>query len=262
MKKLSMCVMLLTAALCAFAQKKPVVVVAPFEGNAMSQEDMAAVSDVFTSEYANTGRATVVDRNSLDKIQQQLEFQSSDWSDTAKVAELGRALNASQVVVGQVRNFNGQLLVNIKLIDVNTTSILAAVTPRYKDTLSFLDAIPQLCNELALISNGAKISSTQAMMTEKYWSTKKKAVTFTGIPCVGVGGILLGLGLSEGIGGPGLAITGGVLILGGAITTIVGLALPREQGVKQARIDNANFFQNAQLAIAPQTIALGYTLHF
>ncbi|MBP3709794.1 MAG: hypothetical protein J6I73_05255 [Treponema sp.] len=259
MKKLSMCAVLFIAALCAFAQQKPVVVVAPFEGNGLSREDMETMSDVFTSEYANTGRATVVDRSSLDKIQQQLEFQSSDWSDTAKVAELGRALNASQVVVGQVRNFNGQLLVNIKLIDVNTTSILAAVTPRYKDMLAFFDAIPQLCNELTLVSSGQKISATQAMVTEKYWGTKKKAVFWTGIGCLSAGIVsMCFLDVA-----PSLAIIGGsTFLVTGATLTIVGAALPRERGIKQARIDNANFFQNAQLAIAPQAMAISYTLHF
>ena len=146
---------LIGAALCA--QTKPVVVVAPFDVKGVAQEDADVITELFTAEYANTGSASVVDRNSFDKIKTQLSFQSSDWSNADKVAQLGKALNANHVVVGQLLKFRGQIITTIKIIDVNTTTILASYTEKVKDIENLLDKLPEICMELSSKTGGAPI---------------------------------------------------------------------------------------------------------
>ena len=138
---------LISAALCA--QTKPVVVVAPFDVKGVAQDEAEVITELFTAEYANTGSASVVDRNSFDKIKTQLSFQSSDWSNADKVAQLGKALNANHVVVGQLLKFRGQIITTIKIIDVNTTTILASYTEKVKDIEKLLDKLPEICKELS-----------------------------------------------------------------------------------------------------------------
>ena len=132
-----------------FAKIKPVVVVAPFDAKGVAQEEVDIITELFTAEYANTGLASVVDRNSFDKIKEQLKFQSSDWSNANKVAQLGKALNANHVVVGQLLEFRGRIITTIKIIDVNTTTILASYTERISDVEKVLDKIPSICKELS-----------------------------------------------------------------------------------------------------------------
>lgn len=131
------------------AQTKPVVVVAPFDVKGVAQDEAEVITELFTAEYANTGSASVVDRNSFDKIKTQLSFQSSDWSNADKVAQLGKALNANHVVVGQLLKFRGQIITTIKIIDVNTTTILASYTEKVKDIEKLLDKLPEICKELS-----------------------------------------------------------------------------------------------------------------
>ena len=131
------------------AQAKPVVVVAPFDTKGVAQDEAEVITELFTAEYANTGSASVVDRNSFDKIKTQLSFQSSDWSNADKVAQLGKALNANHVVVGQLLKFRGQIITTIKIIDVNTTTILASYTEKVKDIEKLLDKLPEICKELS-----------------------------------------------------------------------------------------------------------------
>ena len=107
-----------------FAKIKPVVVVAPFDAKGVAQDEVDIITELFTAEYANTGLASVVDRNSFDKIKEQLKFQSSDWSNANKVAQLGKALNANHVVVGQLLEFRGRIITTIKIIDVNDFGFL------------------------------------------------------------------------------------------------------------------------------------------
>ena len=139
------------------AQAKPVVVVAPFDTKGVAQDEAEVVTELFTAEYANTGSANVVDRNSFDKIKTQLSFQSSDWSNADKVAQLGKALNANHVVVGQLLKFRSQIAVTIKIIDVNTTTILASYTEKVKDIEDLLDKLPEICIALSnKVGGGSK----------------------------------------------------------------------------------------------------------
>lgn len=136
------------------AQYKPVVVIAPFDAKGVSKDEADVITEIFTSEYAGTGKANVVDRNSFDKIRAQLSFQTSDWSNTEKVAQLGKALNASQVVVGQLLKFREQIVATIKIIDVNTTTILASHTEKVSDIESLFDKTSDICEKLAKAARG------------------------------------------------------------------------------------------------------------
>ena len=133
----------------SFAEAKPVVVVAPFDAKGVDKDEVEVVTELFTAEYANTGTANVVDRNSFDKIQAQLKFQSSDWSNSEKVAQLGKALNADHVIVGQLLQFKGRLIVTIKIIDVNTTTILGSYTEKLGGIESLLDRLREICTKLS-----------------------------------------------------------------------------------------------------------------
>ena len=156
MKKRSIFLIALTAffVMRLSAQYKPVVVIAPFDAKGVSKDEADVITEIFTSEYAGTGKANVVDRNSFDKIRAQLSFQTSDWSNTEKVAQLGKALNASQVVVGQLLKFREQIVATIKIIDVNTTTILASHTEKVSDIERLFDKTSDICEKLAKAARG------------------------------------------------------------------------------------------------------------
>ena len=156
MKKRSIFLIALTAffVMRLSAQYKPVVVIAPFDAKGVSKDEADVITEIFTSEYAGTGKTNVVDRNSFDKIRAQLSFQTSDWSNTEKVAQLGKALNASQVVVGQLLKFREQIVATIKIIDVNTTTILASHTEKVSDIESLFDKTSDICKKLAKAAGG------------------------------------------------------------------------------------------------------------
>ncbi len=142
-------VALIATVTLGFTQAKPVVVVVPFDAKNVNQDDVDIISDVFLSEYTSTGKATVVDRSSFDKIKAQQKFESSDWSNNDKVAQLGKALNAHQIITGQISQFGSQLVCSIKLIDVNTTEIIATTTKRVANMDVLFDECMKLAKEIA-----------------------------------------------------------------------------------------------------------------
>lgn len=155
------------------AVKKPTAVVVPFEAKSsgIEQDDCDIVTESFESEYARTGNAVVVNRGTLKKIQTEQEFQNSDWSNNDKTAKLGEALNAQQIVSGQLRFYNEQLFVIVQLQDIKTLAVLASVNTRVKDVMELLDKIPQISERITAQING---EVTDAFIWEKKWKVGEK----------------------------------------------------------------------------------------
>ncbi len=182
MKKQICLLFVLVALTCtgSFAQgegEKPVVVIAPFEsfGARVSQKQADILTSVFMSEYANIGKANVVDRGSFDKIKKEIEFQGSDWSDVNKVAELGRALNANHVVIGQFSDFDSEtLVVNIWIDDVNGANILASVVKYVSDPMEILASVRDICTELTGKLAGSTSAVSKKVMPVKPAQTTKR----------------------------------------------------------------------------------------
>ena len=162
MKKPSfMCVFIFCICTSIFATSKPVMVISSFDAKGIDVEDVEFVMNIFTSTFANLGVANIVDRSSFDKIKKELSFQDSDWSDSNKVAELGRALNANQVVVGQLMKRRNKVILTVKILDVNTTAIVAANIDTVDDIDDFLDKMSEFCNTLIGKSNKSTSSTSQ-----------------------------------------------------------------------------------------------------
>ena len=140
----------LLAPLSAQTAKKPSVVIMPFDAkDGVAQEDCDIVTDIFESEYVVAGNSTVVNRSTLSKIQAEQKFQASDWSNNSKTAQLGKALNAQQIVSGQIRLYNGLLFFTAQVQDIRTLAVLASVSVRTESTMQLLDKIPGICKDLA-----------------------------------------------------------------------------------------------------------------
>ena len=154
--------MLLVVTSMIFAQEKPTVVIVPFDSVGIDKEELNVLFEVFTSEFAGLGIARVVDRNSFDKIRAQHSFQESDWSDSDKIAQLGKALNANIVVTGQLLLFKGKLIATFRMLDVNTVEIVATTTEQVSDTSELFDKLKEIAKNLSINMNSNSSSMTQS----------------------------------------------------------------------------------------------------
>ena len=153
MKKLMMVLFAFVVSVTiGFAEEIPTVVIAPFTAmEGVEQSEVNIIQSMFTSQYAGTKKAKVVDRSKFNLIQEQMKFQSSDCSNSDKVAEFGRALNAAHVVTGEFTKYAKGVYVNIQVLDVNTTMIVSSINPplTVSETLDVIDKLPEICESLA-----------------------------------------------------------------------------------------------------------------
>ena len=140
--------MLLVATSVTFAQEKPTVVIVPFDVVCVDKNEANVLFEVFTSNFAGLGKTRVVDRNSFDKIKAQHSFQTSDWSNSDKIAQLGKALNANMVITGQLMSFKGTLVATFRMLDVNTVEIIATATERTSGTDELFGKLESMAKKL------------------------------------------------------------------------------------------------------------------
>jgi TolB-like protein len=137
------------------------VAVSPFEARSgMSKDDAETVTELFIAQLVADRTIRVVDRNNFDKIIAEMRFQSSDWADSNRVAELGRATGANSIIRGTVATLAGQTVITATILDINTAQILSSSTLRMANMREIFDKLPTFVNDIVtnLPNNKASVS--------------------------------------------------------------------------------------------------------
>ena len=115
------------------AQEQKVVAVATFDitGNAVTQDEADAITELFITELVSTGKVSVVDRANFDKIVKEMKFQASDWSDSAKTTALGNAANAQLISRGQIIKLGSKLYLSSSIIDAKNAKVLSSAREQF-----------------------------------------------------------------------------------------------------------------------------------
>jgi len=117
-----------------FAQSRSMAVM-PFDvvGNAVTADEAEAITELYIAELVDAGVVKIVDRANFDKVMKELNFQSSDWSNSEKTAKLGQALNAKFISRGKIMKLGSKLAISASVIDIQTAENVASTKATYTD---------------------------------------------------------------------------------------------------------------------------------
>lgn len=126
--------------LCLCGQKAAVL---EFKsGVGISQTDVDGISAIFIT-YFHPNGYTMVERSQIDKVITEQGFQYTDITEN-NVVNVGRILNVSKVVVGDVNVIMKQYNVDVRVIDVETGTVVASdgvtfdIKTEYRSTMKAL----------------------------------------------------------------------------------------------------------------------------
>jgi formylglycine-generating enzyme required for sulfatase activity/TolB-like protein len=156
MKKAVLVLLAMFACTGLFAQQKPVVAVAPFDViSGVSATDAAMITDVFFVRLGNTRKVELVNRNMVDRIIKEHNFQAGDWSNEKKTAALGDALNADWIVQGNIRKMSNGLLVIVQFYDIKTFKFEGGTDLRLANADEAYDKMNPLVDSLIQTISGS-----------------------------------------------------------------------------------------------------------
>jgi TolB-like protein len=98
----------------------PTIAVMDFGGLNVTKEDAASLTDRFRFELMKTKKFDVMERNEMNLILQEQEFQKTDCVDQSCAVEAGKLIAVKKMIAGTVSKVGGIYSVNAKLLDVQT----------------------------------------------------------------------------------------------------------------------------------------------
>lgn len=146
MKKLlfALCTILLFSSQ-VFAQR---IAVLEFKaGTGVSQSDVDGLSAIFISYFRPSGY-TLVERTQIDKVIDEQNFQRSRLTEDQMV-RIGRILNLSKIVVGDIYVVMGQYNVDARVINVESGTISASEGATFTGTNSYRSTMQAIATKLA-----------------------------------------------------------------------------------------------------------------
>ncbi|MEI6207126.1 MAG: FlgO family outer membrane protein [Desulfuromonadales bacterium] len=127
---LSIAVFTSSSALIANAaefRKTKVAVVDFQENGTFETKDVGKiVAEWFTTALVNTGRFDVIERRLLQQILEEQKMGMSGLLDPRSVSRLGKVLGVKTVISGTVQSYDGIYEINVRLLNVETGSIITA----------------------------------------------------------------------------------------------------------------------------------------
>ena len=158
MKKALFCIFALFVCAGVFAQQ-PVVAVAPFDAiSGISAADANIITRVFNIRLGNTNKVILVDRSVIERVLKEHQFQTGDWSNERKTAELGKAFNADWIVRGQLEKFGNRIMVTVEFYDIQTFRFMSGADVRIANADEAYDNMDPLVNKLVetIANTGAR----------------------------------------------------------------------------------------------------------
>jgi len=143
-----------------YAQQYTVAVNAFEIRSGMTQDDAETITELFIAELVKDKTIKVVDRNNFDKIMAEMQFQSSDWADSNRVAELGKVTGANSIIRGTVATLAGQTVITATILDINTAQIMSSSTLRMANMREIFDKLPAFVSDI--VNNLPKSQTAKA----------------------------------------------------------------------------------------------------
>jgi len=147
--------LLLAASVTLWAQQLTVAVSAFDAKGGLTKDEADSVTELFIAELVKNRTIKVVDRNNFDKIMAEMRFQDSDWADSKRVAQLGKALNANGIIRGTVMSLGGQTVIAATVLDINTAEILSSSTLQMRRIDEVFEKLPPFTAEIVKNLPGA-----------------------------------------------------------------------------------------------------------
>lgn len=152
LRSVLMLLLVFTLACPAYAAdyRKTKVAVLDFQqhGNFSTQDVGKIVAEWFTTSLVETGRFEVIERRLMQQIIHEQKFGASGLLDPATASRLGKILGVKTVVTGTVQNYDRVYELNVRLINVETGSIITADHVRAGSTTSLNDLVSRVSSRI------------------------------------------------------------------------------------------------------------------
>jgi TolB-like protein len=141
--------LLVQPAAAEFKKTKIAVLDFQLQGGKHDSADMGKiVAEWLITALVKEGRFDVIERRLLEKVLQEQKIGVSGLVDESSASKLGRVLGAKIVITGSVMEFQGVMEANARIIEVETSSIIAAENVKSTSAVKLEDLVVQMAEKI------------------------------------------------------------------------------------------------------------------
>ncbi len=155
---------IIVSLLCTTTFAQRIAVIDFNAGVGISQADVDGISAIFNTYFSPQGY-TLVERSRIDRVIDEQRFQRGNLTEQQMV-RIGRILNISQIVVGDVNIVMNQYNIDVRVLNVETGTIAAKEGATWSQGSSYRTMMQQLATRLAgkiAISPNASVPPTSTV---------------------------------------------------------------------------------------------------
>jgi len=115
------------------AKRKENIAVFDFKALNVSAADAAAITDFIRTSLVNTGKYTVLERGSMDKILAEQGFQQTGCTTEDCAIQMGKILNIQKAIIGSYSKVSGLDFITASVIDMKTSKITISKRVKFGD---------------------------------------------------------------------------------------------------------------------------------
>jgi hypothetical protein len=151
--------LVLLPALCQ-AQAKPRIAVLQLKNENAGDLEVSVMTHLIENYFVNTNRYTVLERREIDKIRRERAEADFDIKTDAEAARFGKILNVQDIITGTLMVFEGRFLCEVRMINVETSSIEKSCTEACETNDSFSVTAKRIVEKIsgAVIQNATALS--------------------------------------------------------------------------------------------------------
>jgi len=131
-----------------FAEEKIKIAVMDLDAKNVPKATAFAVSDLLRNDLYASKKYTIVERSQMEKILKEQMFQQTGCVSTECAVEVGKILNATQMIVGSISTLGLEYSITIRVVDVETTETKFSATLSCKYEAEFKNVSKALISNL------------------------------------------------------------------------------------------------------------------
>ncbi|OHD18639.1 MAG: hypothetical protein A2086_17050 [Spirochaetes bacterium GWD1_27_9] len=124
--------------------EKEKIVIFDFNANGVTKEIALAVTESIITEIVNLEDYIVIERNQLNKIYEELKLTASEDFSESNVIEIGKLAKAKIALIGSISKIKNEIIINARLINIETGAILFAEKTKAKSETEIDKAVEKL----------------------------------------------------------------------------------------------------------------------
>jgi TolB-like protein len=128
--------------------ESPSVAVLDFEANNTTPGDAVIISDLIRSSLVKSGKYSVIEKGSMDKILAEQAFQKTGCADEGCAVKLGKVMNAKKVMIGSYGILENTRIINARIVNVETSRIEISEIVKVDDVANVDKSVSALVDKL------------------------------------------------------------------------------------------------------------------